>query len=756
MILFTVNVKIKTQGGLSMDETSKKQEDNKNEMDICSLEKKENDIVSEEPVKKHSSETTLIQDLLSAMGLESFNSKVSSLDAKEKKIDRSNEKLSPHLPEFNNSQLEHDSGLLLNGVHVGKIEKTSKLKKNVIIITLLIVAFILFKTVPFLFEPNPPSKNIVAVYNNKNITVEQLIEFVKLEGVKDNEHGICEKHGFDHSKCDEFEVCETHPIHSLESYQQIVKLIAVEKIIEDWANENGIIQREDVEHGLKDLVKDINIESVIDLIHQKELTPESIPKWEVQQYFNENNDTYKGRSFKDVEAEIRKILVTKKDESYFEEYIAELKQSAGLIVNFDILKVEEPTDSELQAYYEDNSSKFVIKESAEIEEIRIDKKNNTKDVLGLANDALSKLRAGESFEVVVQNYAIDGKSTMVSVRLGERGEVFDKEVFKLRENEISDVIEYDGNVYIVKMISKDDEVIKKYDDVKQEIMDILLKEKTAKQYDLLKSEALFTVHSKRYTLGEFATEFEELPMEYQTAFAGYDGKKRLLEQMIAKELLLEEYSDKTESAEDLHKIEDIKKQYLSQILHKEEIDGKLSDISDLEAETFYEKNQNNFIEPAKVKLSLIWIDQGASGEKSEQAKARASEALKTILDGTDFGEVAKQYSEDATASIGGVIDEWLSKENLPIDFSKVIFSLKVNEVSPVFSNQGGLYIVKIVEKEEERKQSFEEVEEAIKEYLLDEKHIEMEANLEKELLEKSQLTIYKKTLRALLKTGFEK
>lgn len=748
-----------------MDEKINSQDNSNSENDTNNLNENCDENITEETDQKNSSETTLMQDLLNVTGLAFLRSKRKAKEKKEENLEKSNEQPSTicyieeqptDIPNQENTQPDNDTGLQFDNSSNVITKKLFSPKRIIFSILFLVVAFILYKTLPFLLEPNPPSKDVVATYNNKNITVDQLMEYIKLEDVRENEHEICEKHNFDHSKCNDLEECETHPVHSLESYQQIVKIIAVEKIIDDWANKNGITQRNDIEHGLKDLIKDINLESLLGQIHEKELSPDSIPKWEVQQYFDENKDTYNGKAFNDVEVEIREILAAQKDESFFPEYIDQLKQSAGLNVNLEILKVDNPTEEELKLYYEKNTDSYVAKAKVNIIELKIDVKNDAKDAMKIANEALSRLRAGESFDSIVQKYSVDNKTTTVSVTQGERGEAFDKAVFNLRENDVSDAFEYEGNVYIVKLLSKEKQKQNSYSEVKEQIKEILLKEKTKEQYNLQKAEALFTVHGKRYTLGEFAVEFDELPIEYQTAFAGYEGKKRLVEQMIAKELLLEEYGDETQSAENKHKIDDIKKQYLSQILHKEEIDSKLGEISDTEAEEFYQKNEDNLIEPAKVKLSLIWIDEGANGEKSEQANARANKALKSIQGGADFSEVAKQYSEDATASTGGVIDDWLNEEYLPPDIAKIILSLKANEVSSVMQSQGGLYIVKIREKEEQRKQRFDEVKEAIKNHLLDEKHLEMEADLERELLEKSELTIYNKTLRALLKTSFAK
>ena len=66
-----------------------------------------------------------------------------------------------------------------------------------------IVGFLLLVSMPgfisWLKEPKPPAPDVVASYNDKTITVEELREFVKIEMAREMEHYICEEHGLDHS-----------------------------------------------------------------------------------------------------------------------------------------------------------------------------------------------------------------------------------------------------------------------------------------------------------------------------------------------------------------------------------------------------------------------------------------------------------------------------------------------------------------------------------------------------------------------------
>ena len=622
-----------------------------------------------------------------------------------------------------------------------------------VLVLIVVVVFAGFRFVPLWMEPRPPSPDIVATYNDKVITADELMSFVQLENIREGEHSICEKHGLDHSKCDAFEECETHPIHSMEAYQQIVRIIAVQNMILDWADSNGITQREDVNHGLKDLLESANLDSLINQIHEDQITPESIPKWEVQQYYDENRDTYEGRAFVDVEAEIRTLLVEQKDAEFFPAYIEELKKTAGLEVNFDILRVANPTDSEMRLYYDNNLEQYAQSASVKGLEMSVGLTNNS-DPSVTAREAYEKLQQGESLTSIAAEYSRGGVYDEVEIAKGTRSAVFDEQVWRLEPGE-SAVFEDDNGWIIFQLSSKTSDGAKPFDSVRTEIQQTLLKQNMDTEYELRKDEALFSVHGRRYTLGEFYVEYNELPVQYQQAFASFNDKKALVEQMIAKELLLEEYGDDTQSAEDQHRLDDLKQQYLSQVYHQENIDAQIGEITDEEAMAFYEENKGRLMEPPSVKISMIWLSKGKSDDEEQTNRSLANEALASIRGGASFADVAKQYSQDGGGEQGGAIEEWLYGEYLPQELSYPIFAAQVGDVTDVLEISDGFYIFKVDDRKEQRQQEYEELADAIKNHLKDEKHMEMEANLETQMITDSGLVVYDRTLRTLLKDSMD-
>lgn len=516
----------------------------------------------------------------------------------------------------NNNEVEGIDSTVAQADGLTKVPAQRFLTRKLVIIPLIILlSFLSYKLYSFITEPRPPSEDVVATYNGKNLTKEDLLTYIKTRGYKEEQHGICSKHGFDHSKCDQTEECETHPIDSMESYRQIIKMIAVQQIVDDWAKEKGIIQKDNVKHDFKHLVEEVSLEKLVDKVHQDQLSPDKIDKWEVQKYYDANKETYKDKPLNEVEDDIRNILTAEKEKSFFPEYIAKLKKNAGLIVNYDILRI-------------DNSTEI----------------------------------------------------------------------------------------------------------------------------DLRKNEALFTIHGKPFTFGAFQDEFKELSPETQAKFASFDAKKKLIDQLITKELLLEESGDEPAEKENSEEIATMKSQYLSQILHKEEIDEKIGQITDEEALKFFEEKKSFFVEPAKAQISLIQVEQGPSEAEKTRARQKIDEALQRLTSGADFAAIAKEYSSDSKAASMGELKSWIyDNEHFDPSLKKNIFTLQPDEVSGVFEYKGGYYIVKLWQKEEKRQRSFEEVKDQLKKALLDEKHRSRESGLEAELLTKAQLVIYDSSLKTLLK-----
>jgi len=102
---------------------------------------------------------------------------------------------------------------------------------------------------------------------------------------------------------------------------------------------------------------------------------------------------------------------------------------------------------------------------------------------------------------------------------------------------------------------------------------------------------------------------------------------------------------------------------------------------------------------------------------------------KKALSGENFESLAQKYSQDfETAKNGGYLGEFYIQQ-LPPQFQKILEKLEEGEISEPFfwlseteaGTVGGFHILKVLDKEEEKFLPFEEMEEQIRNYLLEKK-----------------------------------
>jgi peptidyl-prolyl cis-trans isomerase D len=137
-------------------------------------------------------------------------------------------------------------------------------------------------------------------------------------------------------------------------------------------------------------------------------------------------------------------------------------------------------------------------------------------------------------------------------------------------------------------------------------------------------------------------------------------------------------------------------------------------VSDDELRQYYGQHKNEYTLPERVKAQhILFKTQGKTPEEIEKIKEKARGVLERAKKGEDFGALAKQYSEDSTASTGGDLGDFKRGQMVP-EFDKVAFSLGVGAISDLVQTQFGFHIIKVNGKQEQRERPFEEMKEAIR------------------------------------------
>lgn len=186
----------------------------------------------------------------------------------------------------------------------------------------------------------------------------------------------------------------------------------------------------------------------------------------------------------------------------------------------------------------------------------------------------------------------------------------------------------------------------------------------------------------------------------------YDGLMSSIEQKFAmtKDDFLKQFSLTEESIKaDLEK-EIIATKYI----------GQASEVSDTEAQNYYDKNKEEFLQ---VRASHILIkntdDEGnkLSEEQNKANKEKAQGILDKVKAGEDFASLAKEYSQDSSAANGGDL-EFFGKGQMVKPFEESVFALKVGDISPeLVESEFGYHIIK---KTDEKYDDFADIKEDLK------------------------------------------
>jgi peptidyl-prolyl cis-trans isomerase C len=187
---------------------------------------------------------------------------------------------------------------------------------------------------------------------------------------------------------------------------------------------------------------------------------------------------------------------------------------------------------------------------------------------------------------------------------------------------------------------------------------------------------------------------------------------------LKKRFSAEEYKTSLEKAgmtEEMLRVQIEKEMVIQAIIAKKATET--SPVTETAVKDYYEQNISKYKQPETVKLRLI----------STKNETKANDMLAKIKDGDDFGDIARNMSEDDYRLQNGDTGYFHRGKLLP-EIEDIAFKMKVGEISDVFKADDKWVIAKLEDKKPEHQLSFEETKDRLKK--------EMEAKQEQELNEK--------------------
>ena len=250
---------------------------------------------------------------------------------------------------------------------------------------------------------------------------------------------------------------------------------------------------------------------------------------------------------------------------------------------------------------------------------------------------------------------------------------------------------------------------------------------------------------KEQLRGELARQYSGAELEVQVR----DQSKNLLANLIDEALMVQKAKDDdiNVDAEVIKKLEDIRQQYKlesqealqkevekqglvwedftdqirRQLLMREVIGrevGSRTTVSRDDARKYFSEHKEHFASPEGVRLAEILV--ATDKHTPAEVEQRTKDALEAIKSGQRFGEVAKKYSDDPTATEGGDIG-FFKSGTLSSEIDAAIKKLDVNETTDAIKTKYGNIIVKVLDRRQAGIPKFEDVDQQVMNVMYDQK-----------------------------------
>jgi len=125
---------------------------------------------------------------------------------------------------------------------------------------------------------------------------------------------------------------------------------------------------------------------------------------------------------------------------------------------------------------------------------------------------------------------------------------------------------------------------------------------------------------------------------------------------------------------------------------EQEIRSKML-VTEREIDKYISENKDLLKEHEGFNISHIFLRRQ---DNRKQVEEKAMGIYKMLKDGADFQNVARQYSEDASARAGGTIG-FVRKAHMTAEFLSVLSDMKTGDISKPFWSENGVHILRLNE-----------------------------------------------------------
>ena len=591
----------------------------------------------------------------------------------------------------------------------------------------------------------PPAPDVVATFDGGQITVQQVRDYL--------------------ARLTPAPLASLGVYQSYETYRAVIGSMVLDELARRWAEKQQMDRDTKLTDAMRHVSESVTLDEWIAELHTSEMMA-SVRESDIQAYYEANKATFGDATLSEVREKIRETLAHQNQAQFFEDYIASLRADATIARDFELLDVPAPTEAQIRQYYEANRTQFAVPQRALVDMIYVSVSASgdeaDAEARAKAEAALAALKTGKDFAEVAAQYSQEPYSTVgITVEAGKDDPALGEQAFALvDEGDLSPVFRTQTGYYVLRLREQQPARTLSLDEARSQNITTLRPENERAWFEQNADRALFMIHGERYTLGQFYHEYQNLPPEFQTQFAGPDGMRQLAELLIDRLLVLDDAYSRLLDQKSTPLVEDLRALVLRRMMHEAEVDTQVA-VTDQQVKDYYEQHKELFTSPpeARIRAIRLYLDQTEDDRK--RAWDRAEAAYEKLAPGfggqpADFETVAQEYDEAETDPTDIGLGEWIRMgddvlQNLSAHpLHAYLLNLPVGSVSQPFEFGDSVYIVKILERTDPVPLPFEQVKDFIRAELEAQQHEQLDAELAARLLREARLTIYDQVIQQIL------
>jgi len=138
-----------------------------------------------------------------------------------------------------------------------------------------------------------------------------------------------------------------------------------------------------------------------------------------------------------------------------------------------------------------------------------------------------------------------------------------------------------------------------------------------------------------------------------------------------------------------------------------------SPVTEDDEKVYYQSHIDQYkLEDRAHIAHILFKTVGMTDAEAAEVKKKAEDVLNKAKHGGNFADLAKQYSEDTSKDKGGDLG-WIVRGQTVPEFEAAAFSLPKGSISDLVKTQYGFHIIQVIDREQARTQTLDEVKASI-------------------------------------------